>query len=69
MNGAVGPSVEIVATLNRQRGLNLPVDEVARRKEDFYFRLLPRLKAVPEVLEHIEARHGQVRFARFRQRA
>jgi len=25
--------------------------------------LLPRLKAVPEVLEHIEARHGQIPFA------
>ena len=57
------PIVEIVATLNRQRGLDMPVEEVAHRKEDLYFRLLPRLKAVPEVLEHIEARHGQIPFA------
>lgn len=57
------PIVEIVATLNKQRGLNLPVETVARRKENLYFQLLPRLKAVPEVLEHIEARHGQVPFA------
>src|SRR5215467_13554332 len=41
------PIVEIVATLNRQRGLDMPVEEVAHRKEDLYFRLLPRLKAVP----------------------
>jgi len=57
------PIVEIVATLNRQRGLNMPVEQVARRKEDLYFRLLPQLKAVPEVREIIEAKHGQVPFA------
>jgi HAD superfamily hydrolase (TIGR01509 family) len=57
------PIVEIVATLNQQRGLNMPVETVARRKENLYFELLPRLKAVPEVLEHIEARHGQIPFA------
>jgi HAD superfamily hydrolase (TIGR01509 family) len=57
------PVVEIVTTLNKQRGLNMPVENVARRKENLYFRLLPRLKAVPEVLEHIEAKHGQVPFA------
>jgi len=57
------PIVEIVATLNRQRGLRMPVEQVAHRKENLYFRLLPQLKAVPEVLEHIEARHGQVPFA------
>lgn len=57
------PIVEIVATLNRQRGLRMPVAQVAQRKENLYFRLLPQLKAVPEVLEHIEARHGQLPFA------
>jgi len=57
------PIVEIVATLNRQRGLRMPVEQVAHRKENLYFRLLPQLKAVPEVLEHIEARHGQIPFA------
>jgi len=57
------PIVEIVATLNRQRRLRMPVAQVAQRKENLYFRLLPQLKAVPEVLEHIEARHGQLPFA------
>jgi len=57
------PIAEIVATLNKQRGLNLPVETVARRKENLYFELLPQLKAVPEVLEHIKAKHGQVPFA------
>jgi HAD superfamily hydrolase (TIGR01509 family) len=57
------PIVEIIATLNQQRGLNMPVETVAHRKESLYFELLPQLKAVPEVLEHIEARHGQIPFA------
>src|SRR5215813_3053731 len=56
------PIVEIVATLNKQRGLNMPVEAVAHRKENLYFELLPRLKAVPEVLEHIEAKRGQIPF-------
>jgi HAD superfamily hydrolase (TIGR01509 family) len=29
----------------------------------FYFEMLPELKAVPEVLEHIEAQHGRIPFA------
>ncbi len=57
------PIVEIISTLNKERGLNMPVETVARRKESLYYELLPQLKAVPEVLEHIEARHGQVPFA------
>src|SRR5262245_35202558 len=57
------PVVEIVATLNKQWGLNMPVQKVAHRKENLYFELLPQLKAVPEVLEHIEAKHGQIPFA------
>ena len=57
------PIVEIVITLNKKRGLNMPVKTVAHRKENLYFALLPRLKAVPEVVEHIEAKHGQVPFA------
>jgi HAD superfamily hydrolase (TIGR01549 family) len=36
---------------------------VARRKEALYFEILPELKAVPEVLEHIEFSHGQIPFA------
>ncbi|SRR5258706_5702070 len=57
------PIVEIISVLNKERGLNMPVETVARRKESLYFELLPQLKAVPEVLEHIEARHGQIPFA------
>jgi HAD superfamily hydrolase (TIGR01509 family) len=57
------PIVEIISTLNKQRGLNMPVETVAHRKESLYFELLPQLKAVPEVLEHIEAMHGKIPFA------
>ena len=57
------PIMEIISTLNRECGLNMPVEQVANRKESLYFELLPQLKAVPEVLEHIEAKHGQIPFA------
>jgi HAD superfamily hydrolase (TIGR01509 family) len=57
------PVAEIIATLNSKNGLQMPVEVVARRKEGLYFEILPQLKAVPEVLEHIEATHGQIPFA------
>src|SRR5258708_13730256 len=57
------PIVEIVFTLNKDRRLNMPVEQLARRKESLYFELLPQLKVIPEVLQHIEAKHGQIPFA------
>jgi beta-phosphoglucomutase-like phosphatase (HAD superfamily) len=54
---------EIITTLNRERRLHMPVADVARRKEALYFENLSQLRAVPEVLEHIEASHGQIPFA------
>jgi HAD superfamily hydrolase (TIGR01509 family) len=57
------PVAEIISTLNERNGLAMPVAEVHRRKEALYFEHLPRLKAVPEVLEHIEASHGRIPFA------
>lgn len=57
------PTTEIVATLNRLRGLSMPVQTVADRKEMLYFESLPQLKAIPEVVEHIEAQHGRIPFA------
>jgi HAD superfamily hydrolase (TIGR01509 family) len=57
------PIREIIATLNERHGLAMPVEEVARHKESLYFKLLPRLTAVPEVLEQIEADHGRIPFA------
>src|SRR5271169_4285998 len=57
------PVAEIISTLNQKHGLRMPVEAVARRKESLYFELLPRLRAVPEVLEHIEGEHGRIPFA------
>ena len=57
------PTDEIIASLNLRDGLSMPVEDVARRKEEFYFAMLPELKVVPEVLEHIVAQHGRIPFA------
>lgn len=57
------PTAEIIATLNQEQGLSMPVEIVARRKEALYYELLPKLKAVPEVLEHIEAQYRRIPFA------
>ena len=56
------PVAEVISTLNRERGLHMPVEKLEQRKEGLYFELLPQLKAVPEVLEHIEAQHGKIPF-------
>ena len=57
------PIREILSTLNALQGLNMPVDEVAKRKEGMYYEIIHELKAVPEVLEHIHASHGHIPFA------
>jgi HAD superfamily hydrolase (TIGR01509 family) len=57
------PIAEIIATLNREHGLQMPVPKVAERKENLYYELLHELTAVPEVLEHIEDGHGRIPFA------
>jgi beta-phosphoglucomutase family hydrolase len=57
------PVTEIVATLNQQHGLNMPVEAVAHRKENLYFELLPQLQPVAEVIEHVEAQHRKILFA------
>jgi HAD superfamily hydrolase (TIGR01509 family) len=57
------PVDEIISTLNTMEGLAMPVEAVGTRKEGLYFALLPQLKAIPEVLEHINAQHGRIPFA------
>ena len=57
------PIAEIIATLNQKHGLQMPVSQLAERKENLYYELLHELKAVPEVLEHIEDGHGRIPFA------
>ncbi len=57
------PVRKIIADLNEMHGLAMPIDDIASRKEALYFAQLHRLKAIPEVLEHIEAEHGRIPFA------
>ena len=57
------PIAEIISTLNKQHHLNMVVETVCERKENAYYELLPQLKAVPEVVEHIDAQHGRIPFA------
>ena len=57
------PPVEIIVALNQMRDLKMPVEAVAERKESLYYSLLPELKPVPEVLEHIDAQQGCIPFA------
>ncbi len=57
------PVHEIIAALNVQNRLSMPVDAVAARKESLYIEQLPQLQAIPEVVEHIDAQYGQIPFA------
>ena len=57
------PVAEIVSMLNKKQGLSMPVESVSSRKENLYMELLPQLKAVPEVVEHIDAQQGRIPFA------
>lgn len=57
------PVHEIISTLNGRQGLRMDVESVAIRKENFYYECLPRLTAVPEVLDVIESEHGRLPFA------
>ena len=57
------PIVEIISTLNKEYGLSMPVETLAARKESLYFELLPALKPVPEVVEHIFDQHGKIPLA------
>ena len=57
------PIVEIIELLGREQGIEMPIPQVAKRKEGLYFEHLPKLKCVPEVLDHIELQHGRIPFA------
>ena len=57
------PIIEIIERLGREQGIEMPVARVATRKEELYYELLPKLQAVPEVVEHIELQHGRIPFA------
>jgi HAD superfamily hydrolase (TIGR01509 family) len=57
------PPERIVAMLNERLGFDLPVAETVRRKEDIFYELLPEVRAVPGVLEHVQLQAGRIPFA------
>jgi HAD superfamily hydrolase (TIGR01509 family) len=57
------PVDEILSKLNGMHGLAMPVEAVGKRKEGLYFDLLPQLKPILEVVEHINTQYGHIRFA------
>jgi len=57
------PVAKVISLLNEKHGLAIPVEKLAQRKEELYFESLPNLKAVPEVLEHIDSQYGRIPFA------
>lgn len=57
------PVAKIISLLNQKQGLNMPVEEVERRKEELYLQSLPDLKSVPEVVEHIDLQYGRIPLA------
>ena len=57
------PVTRIIAQLNADQGLAMPVETVAKRKEALYYEILSQLKGVPEVIEHIEDQYGKIPFA------
>jgi beta-phosphoglucomutase family hydrolase len=57
------PVTDIIRSLNEMNQLNMPVEEVARRKEEMYYEQLHDLQGIPEVIEHVEASYGKIPFA------
>ncbi|MEV6342615.1 HAD family phosphatase [Actinoplanes sp. NPDC051851] len=54
---------DIIADLNEQQGLSMPVAGVAERREALFQEGFPGMRAVPEVLEHIHDAHERLPFA------
>jgi len=54
---------DIIRALNKDHGLNMPVQAVETDKENLYLDLLPQLKGVPDVIAHIRESHGRIPFA------
>jgi beta-phosphoglucomutase family hydrolase len=57
------PTAEIIATLNKRQGLAMVVEAVCTEKENLYYDMLPQLKAIAAVVEHLEAQHRRIPFA------
>jgi beta-phosphoglucomutase-like phosphatase (HAD superfamily) len=50
----------IIASLNQDQGLDMPVEVVAQRREVLFRELLPQVTVVPGVLPHIDDACGRI---------
>jgi beta-phosphoglucomutase family hydrolase len=57
------PVTDILTSLNEMNRLQMPVEQVAKRKEILYYEQLADLKLIPEVVAHIDEKLGQIPFA------
>ena len=57
------PTASIVDRLNKQFMMELPIKEIVNSREQFYFELLPEIKARPEVVEVISSQYGKLPMA------
>ncbi|WP_230416173.1 HAD family hydrolase [Micromonospora tarapacensis] len=57
------PTADIVAALNEQHGLDMPLETVVARREARFQQLLPTATGIPGVLHHIDDAHGRIPFA------
>jgi HAD superfamily hydrolase (TIGR01509 family) len=54
---------DIIGGLNSLQGLSMPVEAVERRRAQLFQAMMPKLTAVVEVRQVIEAAHGRIPFA------
>ncbi len=57
------PIAEVVSRLNTRNGLNMPISEVLEQREEIYFRSLPLVQPIPEVIEQIDLNYGKIPLA------
>lgn len=57
------PVRAIITALNDEHGLTMPIEQTAHTKEQYYTEIIEDLRAVPEVLAHIDDQHGKIPFA------
>jgi HAD superfamily hydrolase (TIGR01509 family) len=57
------PTAMIVDALNKRYGLSMDVASVVRRKEDYYMKLIPEVRPLPEVVEIAKSMHGRLPLA------
>jgi len=57
------PIAEVVNRLNARNGLSMPIQETLKQREEIYYRSLPFVQPIPEVIEQIELNYGRIPLA------